>query len=195
MPYHSEGDSRKLLELARAAIVEAVKSRKILDEIPHDGIFAERRGVFVTVHVGGELRGCIGTTESDEPLGDAVVRCGVSAALQDPRFAPMREEELAGLEIEISVLSALNPIRAEEIEIGKHGLAISDGGHRGLLLPQVALEHGLSREQFLEETCRKAGLPRDAWGWGTTRIEGFTCEVLSEGTQGEKSSRDEEQTS
>jgi uncharacterized protein (TIGR00296 family) len=92
----------------------------------------------------------------------------------------MRSEELGALSIEISVLSPLTPIRPEEIEIGRHGLVVSDENHRGLLLPQVAPEHGLNREQFLAETCRKAKLPRDAWQWSSTRIQGFTCEVFSD---------------
>jgi AmmeMemoRadiSam system protein A len=126
------------------------------------------------------LRGCIGTTEGDEPLGDATVRCAASAALRDPRFPAMRSEELGELNIEISVLSPLAPIRPEEIEIGRHGLVVSDENHRGLLLPQVAPEHGLNREQFLAETCRKARLPQDAWRWTSARIQGFTCEVFSD---------------
>jgi uncharacterized protein (TIGR00296 family) len=92
----------------------------------------------------------------------------------------MRSEELGSLSIEISVLSPLTPIRPEEIEIGRHGLVVSDENHRGLLLPQVAPEHGLNREQFLAETCRKAKLPRDAWQWSSTRIQAFTCEVFSD---------------
>jgi AmmeMemoRadiSam system protein A len=180
MPYLSEADGRELLVLARKAIVEAVTRKELPETIPHEGIFGERRGVFVTLHVRGELRGCIGTTESDERLGEATVRCAASAALHDPRFPAMRSEELAALSIEISVLSPLTPIRPEEIEIGHHGLVVSDENHRGLLLPQVAPEHGLNREQFLAETCRKARLPLDAWRWPSTRIQGFTCEVFSD---------------
>jgi AmmeMemoRadiSam system protein A len=180
MPSLSEADGRELLVLARKAIVEAVTRKELPETIPHEGIFGERRGVFVTLHVRGELRGCIGTTESDEVLGEATVRCAASAALHDPRFPAMRSEELAALNIEISVLSPLTPIRPEEIEIGRHGLVVSDGNHRGLLLPQVAPEHGLNREQFLTETCRKARLPQDAWRWPSTRIQGFTCEVFSD---------------
>jgi uncharacterized protein len=181
MLYLSEADRQNLLLLARKAIVDAVTRRELPDSIPLEGIFAERRGVFVTLHVRGELRGCIGTTERDEPLGDGVVRCAASAALHDPRFPPMRADELDELRIEISVLSPVTPIEVEDIEIGRHGLVISDGEHRGLLLPQVAVEHHLSREQFLGETCRKAGLSRETWRLGSTRIGGFTCEVFGEG--------------
>jgi AmmeMemoRadiSam system protein A len=180
MPYLSEVDGQNLLVLARKAIVEAVSRRELPETIPKEGIFGQRRGVFVTLHVRGELRGCIGTTEGDEPLGEATVRCAVSAALHDPRFPAMRSEELEELHIEISVLSPLTPMRPEEIEIGRHGLVVSDENHRGLLLPQVAPEHGLNREQFLAETCRKARLPQDAWRWTSTRIQGFTCEVFSD---------------
>src|ERR1700680_4504528 len=151
MPYLSEADVQNLLVVAREAIVEAVSHRELPETIPYEGIFGELRGVFVTLHVRGELRGCIGTTENDEPLGEATVRCAASAALHDPRFPAMRSEELGALSMEISVLSPLEPIRPEEIEIGRHGLVVSDESHRGLLLPQVAPEHGLNRAQFLAE--------------------------------------------
>ncbi|MDP9146438.1 MAG: AmmeMemoRadiSam system protein A [Acidobacteriota bacterium] len=181
MPYLSEADRQNLLQLARRAITEAVSLRQLPENIPDHGIFAERRSVFVTVHVRGKLRGCIGVTEGDEPLGQAITRCAASAATHDTRFPPVRADELASLQIEISLLSGLAPIRLEEIEIGRHGLVISQSDRRGLLLPQVAPEHGLTREEFLAETCRKAGLPRDAWQLASTRIEGFTCDVFSEG--------------
>ena len=118
--------------------------------------------------------------EAHEPLGDAIIRCAASAALQDPRFSPMRAEELQDLHIEVSLLSPLELILPENIEIGKHGLLVSQGAYRGLLLPQVATEHQLSREEFLGETCRKAGLPVNAWRDSETRIFGFTCEVVTE---------------
>jgi AmmeMemoRadiSam system protein A len=180
MPSLSESDRHNLLLLARNVIVRAVTHHQLLEAIPRDGIFAEQRGVFVTVHVSGHLRGCIGTTAGSEPLADAIVRCAASAALHDPRFAPMRVDELGGLEVEVSVLSPLFRARPEEIRIGRHGLVISDQGHRGLLLPQVAVERRFSPEQFLAETCQKAGLPREAWRWPGTTILGFTCEVFSE---------------
>ena len=116
--------------------------------------------------------------EPEEQLGKSIVHCAISAALHDPRFSAMREEEVEAAEIEVSVLTPPHLMRAEEIEIGTHGLLIEQGRHRGLLLPQVAKEHGLSRERFLEETCRKAGLPRDAWKSSETAIYGFTCEIV-----------------
>jgi AmmeMemoRadiSam system protein A len=160
--------------------MEAVSHRKLPSVIPRDGIFAERRGVFVTLHVRRRLQGCIGVIEPIEPLGEAIVRCAADAATEDPRFAPMREDQLGELEIEISLLSPMEPIASESIEIGRHGLLVRLHAQRGLLLPQVAIEHRMTREQLLEETCRKAGLPREAWRDPQARLFGFTCEVFSE---------------
>jgi AmmeMemoRadiSam system protein A len=130
--------------------------------------------------VHGKLHGCIGVIEGREPLRDSILHCARSAAFQDPRFPPLRHEEIAGLQIEISVLSPLTPIAPDEIVIGKHGLVIATEGHRGLLLPQVATEHHLTVEEFLRETCHKAALPPSAWKESQTQIYGFTCEIFSE---------------
>jgi uncharacterized protein len=183
MPSLSEADRRSALELARTAVISAVSHRKLPDLIPHQGIFAERRGVFVTLHVRRHLQGCIGVTEAKEPLGEAIVRCAAGAAVEDPRFSPMTPDQLAGLSIEISLLSSLEPISPESIEIGRHGLFVQLYAQRGVLLPQVAVEHRLTREQFLEETCRKAGLRREAWRDPEARLLGFTCDVFSESAQ------------
>lgn len=177
----SEEARRALLRLARLAIVDAVLTERLPTEIPSGQAFAERCGVFVTLHLAGRLRGCIGILEGKEPLGEAVVHCAASAARQDPRFPPVRPDELAQIRIELSVLSPLLPIRPEEVRTGHHGLAVVAGGRRGVLLPQVAPENGFDREQFLSETCRKAGLAHDAWREPQTQIFGFTCEVFSEG--------------
>jgi AmmeMemoRadiSam system protein A len=142
------------------------------------GVFSVRCGVFVTLHVKGKLRGCIGMIDAGDPLGESIVRCTASAALQDPRFTRMLPEEIAEAEIEVSLLSPLERIHPEDIEIGKHGLVVEQGIRRGLLLPQVATEHHLDREQFLAETCHKAGFPRDAWKNPETKIFGFTCEIV-----------------
>jgi AmmeMemoRadiSam system protein A len=180
MPSLSEADRRSLLALARRAIADAVSLQKPAEEVSRSGILAEKRGVFVTLHVRGRLRGCIGIVEAYEPLGQAVPSAAASAALHDPRFSPVRPEEVGELRIEISLLSPPEALRPENVEIGKHGLLIAQGGKRGLLLPQVAVEHKLGREQFLEETCRKAGLNINAWQQPETDILGFTCEVFSE---------------
>jgi AmmeMemoRadiSam system protein A len=180
MPSLSETDRQSLLDLARRAIAEAVSLQKSAGSIPQSGMFLEKRGVFVTLHTRGRLRGCIGVIEPVEPLAESIARCAAGAALHDPRFSPVRVEELPELRIEISLLSPLEPILPENIEIGKHGLLIAQGSKRGLLLPQVAVEHKLARDQFLEETCRKAGLNVSAWQEPETRILGFTCEIFSE---------------
>jgi AmmeMemoRadiSam system protein A len=180
MPSLSEADRRAALQLARTAVVEAVSHRKLPDAFPREGVFAERRSVFVTLHVRNRLQGCIGVIEANEPLGEAIVRCAASAALEDPRFAPMKMEQLGELRIEISLLSPMEPIVPDSIEIGRHGLFIRLHASRGLLLPQVAVEHRLTREQFLEETCRKAGLRAEAWRDPEARLFGFTCEVFSD---------------
>lgn len=176
----SEADRKSILELARQAVVEAVGSRRLLEEIPKTELFERRCGVFVTLHRSGRLRGCIGVIEGKERLGESLVHCAASAALEDPRFSPMQREELADLGLEVSLLSPIQEIQPEEIEIGKHGLLVQQGVHRGLLLPQVAVEHHLEREQFLRETCYKAGLAAEAWKAPDTRIYGFTCEIVRE---------------
>ncbi|HEY1469316.1 MAG TPA: AmmeMemoRadiSam system protein A [Candidatus Acidoferrum sp.] len=175
----SEEERNDVLALARQALTEAICDGRLLAPFPTDGIFSTRCGVFVTLHVCGKLRGCIGVIDGREPLGESIVRCTASAALQDPRFAQMQPEEVTESEIEVSLLSPLQRILPEHIEVGKHGLVVEQGPRRGLLLPQVALEHHLDRERFLEETCHKAGLARDAWKNPETAIFGFTCEIVT----------------
>jgi len=181
----SPEDRRAMLTLARSAILSTLE-KKSLDSwtlaspASERACFSLRRGVFVTLEVHGNLRGCIGVVEARDPLRESIVHCAQGAAFRDPRFAPLRTPEIPGLQIEISVLSDVFPIDPGEIELGKHGLVISTPGNRGLLLPQVATENKLSRESFLAETCHKAGLPRDAWRDPATRIAAFTCEVFHE---------------
>jgi len=181
MPFLPDTDRRALLALARRAITQSVLLQRPLEDLPETGVFAEKRGAFVTLHARGRLRGCIGIVEAYGPLGMIIAHCAASAALHDPRFPPVRADEMDQLQIEISLLSPLEPILAEQIEIGRHGLLVSQSGRRGLLLPQVATEHKLTREQFLDETCRKAGLPPKAWQDPATEIHAFTCEIFSEG--------------
>jgi AmmeMemoRadiSam system protein A len=176
----SEADRHLILNFARQVVVEAVTLGRLPEHVPTMGVFGERRGVFVTLRSNGRLRGCIGVVEAYTPLGDSVARCAAGAALQDPRFAPMRAADLSHLQIEISLLSQPEPIDINAIKIGHHGLIIVSGECRGLLLPQVAVEHNLDREQFLSETCRKAHLLRDAWRDARTQILGFTCEIFAD---------------
>lgn len=180
----SEAERRAILELARQAVLEAVCQNRVVDRIPQTGVFERRCGVFVTLHVRKKLHGCIGVIEPRENLGESVVKCSISAALEDPRFNRMQPEEAQEAEIEVSLLSPLQRIRAEEIEIGRHGLVVENGLKRGLLLPQVAVEHRLDPEAFLRETCHKAGLPGEAWREPETKIYGFICEIVAETRQG-----------
>lgn len=138
-------------------------------------------GVFVTLHNRDLLRGCIGHIAADRPLFRAVQECVIAAAIDDTRFSPVDPEEVRDLDIEVSVLAAFRSIDSvEEIEIGRHGLLLSRSRRRGLLLPQVAAEHGWDRDMFLAQTCRKAGLPMDAWRRPDIKIEVFEAQVFSE---------------
>ena len=176
----SAEERRAMLALARSTIVGALRNSPARIPGPEPACFSIRRGLFVTVHVAGKLRGCIGVIEGRETVRESIIHCAESAAFHDPRFPSLRATEMEELQIENSILSELAPISPESIEIGKHGLFVDSGSHRGLLLPQVAVEHGLSSEQFLQETCRKAGLPRDAWRRAETKLFGFSCEIFHE---------------
>src|SRR5258706_9932948 len=179
MLFLCNNDRESLLCLARLAVTKVVSRREILAEIPAGEIFAERRGVFVSLHVGKRLRGCSGVADPREDLGNCIVRCAAGAALRDPRFPAMRPEELRHLRIEISLLSTLFTIRPEEIEIGKHGLLISRERQRGVLLPQVAVRHRLTGEQFLAETCKKAQMAPEGWRDPEANLFAFTCEIFA----------------
>ncbi|MCL4507162.1 MAG: AmmeMemoRadiSam system protein A [Chloroflexi bacterium] len=167
-----------LLEVAYRAISDFVTYRHVSAAHPDDPQLLQRAGAFVTLMRQGELRGCIGHTQADMPLWQVVQQMAISAAENDPRFYPMTPDELDDLEIEISVLSPLQHISSiDEIEVGKHGLMITKGFHRGLLLPQVPTEYGWDRDTFLEALCEKAGLPPGSWRHGAT-LETFTALVF-----------------
>lgn len=169
-----------LLEVARIAVTAAVERREVPRELPRDANLEDFGGVFVTLRRRGQLRGCIGQMVSNEALVEVVAYCAKAAAMEDPRFDPVRPHELAEVEIELSVLSRLEAIAPERIEAGKHGLMVSQGWRRGVLLPQVATEFQWTAERLLEETCVKAGFERDAWKDPETRIQGFTAEIFCE---------------
>ena len=155
---------RLLLKIARKAIESHLQSRTSPASRVADVALFEKRGAFVSLHKAGKLRGCIGYLTSEHPLYQTVPEAAVAVATRDPRFEPVEIEEMAEIEIEISVLTPLERIESvNEIEISVHGLHITFGKQAGLLLPQVATEHNLNHVQFLELTCRKAGLPTDAW--------------------------------
>lgn len=150
----------------------------------------DHSGAFVTLHAGGELRGCIGFPGSSDRLDEVIGRCAIAAATEDPRFPPVSADELPGLELEISVLTPVRPVAdLGEIEVGRDGLVAQQGLRRGLLLPQVATEHRWDRETFLSHTCLKAGLRPDAWRGGA-KIFRFQAEVFSEQSELTQRNRD-----
>lgn len=139
------------------------------------------QGAFVTLKIGEDLRGCIGYLKSDMNLYDTVCEAAKQAALNDPRFYPLQYEELETVSIEISVLSTFSPIGSyDEIRIGAHGLVLDDSGYRGVLLPQVAVEHNYDVDAFLSALCEKAGLPSDTWESEMLNIQVFTAVIISE---------------
>ena len=176
----TEADQVLLLQIARVAVRSHVLGRPFTPpEITSDNL-TESCGIFVSIHKNGELRGCIGNVQGSGPLYRRVGECAISAAVADPRFAPVEPHELPLIDFEISVLSPMERVIAiTEIEVGKHGLLISKGHHRGLLLPQVAMAYRWDRETFLRETCRKAGLGQDDWKDGAI-IHRFSAFVFSE---------------
>jgi AmmeMemoRadiSam system protein A len=175
---YSPEERALLLGLAHRAIETALQGKKV-ETTPPTPHLAEPRGAFTTLQLEGQLRGCVGYVAPVYPLYRTIVETAVAAAFHDTRISPVKAEEAAHLRVEISVLSPLFPIRPEEVEIGKHGLVISAESRRGLLLPQVPVEHGWDRLTFLAQTCCKAGLPPDAWTRGAT-LEAFVAEVFGE---------------
>ena len=168
----TEAQQRVLVEIARSAVREAIAGVRP-DAPPPDDLegVPTASGAFVTLKRDGQLRGCIGTLECRLPLAGEIARVAVCAAREDPRFDPVQPAELDALDVEVSVLGPLEPIDprdAAAFDIGRHGLVVEQGYRRGLLLPQVAVEWGWDREQFLSHTCNKAGLPPDAWRRGAT---------------------------
>jgi uncharacterized protein len=173
-------EKQSLLEIARRALIAAVERRESLENLPQELGQAESAGAFVTLRRRGRLRGCIGQIGTGQPLIHVVAHCAKSAALEDPRFDPVTPGELYEIRIELSVLSPLEEIAPDRIEAGKHGLMVTRGRQRGVLLPQVASEYRWAAVRFLEETCVKAGLKPDAWREPETKIYGFTADAFSE---------------
>ena len=173
-------EKQVLLGVARRVVTLAAERCQPLEELPQDENLMHPAGAFVTLRRRGRLRGCIGQLASSLPLISVVAQSARAAALEDPRFSPVRPSELAEIEIELSVLSPMEDIEPERIEAGKHGLMVSKDWQRGVLLPQVAKEFRWTAERLLEETCVKAGLGRDAWKDPATRIQAFAAEAFSE---------------
>jgi AmmeMemoRadiSam system protein A len=184
----SEDDARvpedacqELLRIARRSVERCTAGEAPKSPESEHPALAEPRGVFVTLTRDGHLRGCIGSLVAAAPLGVGVQQMAKKAALQDPRFRPVRPEEVENLHIEISVLTPLRPLEdVSKVEVGRHGLLIAQGGASGVLLPQVPVELGWDRRTFLEQVCRKAGLPASAYLEDDIRLWSFEAQVFGE---------------
>lgn len=175
------GEKKRLLEIARTTIADYVSEGTVPEIEEKNPKLNNKNGAFVTIKRQGRLRGCIGNFTSREPLYRTIMSMAVAASSRDPRFPPMTPEETKDMDLEISVLSPMRRISdVDQIEVGKHGLYIIKGYHSGTLLPQVATEYGWDRMTFLQQTCRKAGLPADAWKEGA-EIYTYEAEVFGEG--------------
>ncbi len=168
----------RAVKLARRAIEVYLSEKKVIDErLP--GVFKEKRGVFTTLTKHGELRGCIGFPYPVKRLDEAIIESAISAATQDPRFSPVSLDEMDEIVVEVTILTSPEKLNVKPIEIpkhikiGKHGLIVKHGLYSGLLLPQVAVEYNMDAEEFLSQTCLKAGLPPDCWFYSEVyRFEG-----------------------
>ena len=180
----TETDQQLLLQIARNALRANLSAQSPRLPALAPGALTEPRAIFVSIHQGMDLRGCIGNVHPAGPLYRSAAECAIAAAVGDPRFMPLMLEDLPDVEFEISVLSPMNRVQdIREIEIGTHGLLISKKNARGLLLPQVAVEWNWDSETFLAQTCHKAGLPNDAWKRGA-KVWRFEAEVFGEGESG-----------
>ncbi len=181
----TDGQKRALLDIARTAIRRQVLGSRAAEATAPDAAgmdFPAAEGAFVTIKNRGQLRGCLGTLKCVVGLEIEVARCAADAASQDPRFAPIAPDELPDVSLEVSVLGpleAIDPHDETAISIGRHGLVVEEGRRRGLLLPQVATEWRWTVEQFLRQTCVKAGLAPDAWRQGA-RVYRFDAEVFGD---------------
>lgn len=174
-------EKQALLAIARQAIIQGVQTGQEYVEPREEKALNQRNGCFVTIKQNGQLRGCIGNFQSELPIFKEVAQMAQASSANDPRFYPLKEEDLDNFTLEISVLSPLHKIEdVEEIEVGKHGIYIEKSFYRGVLLPQVATEHGWDRQTFLKQTCIKAGLPTDAWEADDADIYVFSAQIFGE---------------
>jgi AmmeMemoRadiSam system protein A len=177
----SEGDKQQLLTLAHTTVECGLRGEEPPELTSDSQVLNQKRGAFVTLTKWGTLRGCIGYVEAHKPLYQTIKEAAISAALHDPRFPPVSKEELKEIKVEISVLTPPRRIKEiEEIKVGRDGIIIKKGYNQGLLLPQVATEYGWDLSTFLEHTCHKAGLPKDAWQDKEIEIWIFSAEVFGE---------------
>jgi len=175
----NEQEKKTLHQIAKTVVENKARGKPVPEFTVDAPILKENRGAFVTIQKKGQLRGCIGYIEGRGPLYRTIEEMAEAAAFRDPRFMPVTEKELPDLGIEISVLTPLKRITdVDEIEVGKHGIYIKKGWYSGLLLPQVATEYGWDRKTFLEHTCKKAGLPSNAWKDKSTEIYIFSADIF-----------------
>ena len=177
----SAADKRGLLAIARVRIQTTLEGGSLSGLVFTSPALGRACGVFVTIEKRSQLRGCIGTIESNQPLHQTVSEMAIAAAFRDPRFPPLVEDEFDDIKIEISVLSPLEKIsESREMVVGKPGLSIRKGFYSGLLLPQVAVRYSWSREKFLRQTCIKAGLDEGAWQEDSCEIFVFGADIFGE---------------
>ncbi|MCD6162133.1 MAG: AmmeMemoRadiSam system protein B [candidate division Zixibacteria bacterium] len=176
----SNDEKMLLLNLSREAIRAVFSKNQFeLDESEYSGVLAEERGAFVTLTIGGQLRGCIGYIKAVKPLYQTIAEMAVQAAFHDPRFRPLTESEFESVDIEISVLTPMTLVEdPNTVVVGRDGLYIIRGYNSGLLLPQVPVEQGWDKETFLNQTCLKAGLPSGTWKEAGTQIYRFQADIF-----------------
>jgi len=174
-------EKNTLLDMAKDTIAAKINNQEMPELKMDSENLRLKRGAFVTLKKRGQLRGCIGYIKAYKPLWETVQEMALAAAFRDPRFPPLRPNEVNDLTFEISVLGPLKRIKdVKEIKVGRHGLYMVRGYHAGLLLPQVATEYGWDRETFLQETCHKAGLPPTAWTDQETEIYIFSADYFGD---------------
>ncbi|RLI83146.1 TIGR00296 family protein [Archaeoglobales archaeon] len=178
-------DGVKAVKLARRAIESYLNDKIVLKE-RYEGVFSEKRGVFVTLRKNKNLRGCIGFPYPYKRLDEAIIDSAIAAATEDPRFSPVKAAEMEEITVEVTVLTPPEKIEAkleklpEHVEIGRHGLIVKRGAFSGLLLPQVAIEYNFDAEEFLSQTCMKAGLPPDCWLMKGTEVYRYEGQIFEE---------------
>jgi len=179
IPFESQ---RSLIGLSRRALESFVCGRELQpDEVKDPYLLSSEVGAFVTLYKGNDLRGCIGTCFPTRPLFETVIEMTQSAASQDYRFPPVSQSELPDIAIDISALSPLELVHDPlSLKVGEHGLHVEWREKRGVLLPQVAVEHGWDGKTFLQQVCEKADLPEDAWKWPETKVSSFTALIIEE---------------
>ena len=174
------------VRLARQALTGYTEKKKIIQLQGLPPVFEENRGVFVTLHEDGDLRGCIGYPQPIMPLCKAIVDSAINAGCRDPRFPCVRSEELGRIVVEVTILTRPQVYTQPKkklpdlVIIGRDGLIVSKGPFSGLLLPQVAPEWGFDSQEFLSQTCVKAGLPPDAWLGEDTQVQHFQAQIFAE---------------